>query len=120
MSKVVLERPQSLWRWLILVLGCAMMVGLYYATDIPAALYTQIKDHMDNPDDYAINFSLLYTLYSSPNLIIPFFGGFLVDRYLNNTILCLLIALTLFLDLDIVIAYLSLLAFLQPDKSFLL
>jgi hypothetical protein len=57
-----------------------MMVGLYLATDFPAATYTQIKDHMGNPSDYAIKFSLLYTLYSVPNLIIPFIGGYMVDR----------------------------------------
>ena len=74
------EKSQSSWRWIILILGCLMMVGSYYCFDIPAALKTQIDDYMGDPDDYEIRFGLLYTLYASPNVILPFFGGYLVDR----------------------------------------
>lgn len=74
------NQPQSMWRWVILVLGCLMMVGSYYCFDIPAALKTQIDDYMGDPDDYEVQFSLLYTLYAAPNVILPFFGGYLVDR----------------------------------------
>lgn len=76
----ITEKSQSTWRWLILVLGCLMMIGSYYCFDIPAALKTQIDDYMGDPDDYEIQFGLLYTLYSAPNVILPFFGGYLVDR----------------------------------------
>lgn len=67
-SNIILEKNQSVWRWAILVLGCLMMVGSYYCFDIPAALKTQIDDYMGDPSDYEIQFGLLYTLYSAPNV----------------------------------------------------
>lgn len=79
-EKIILDKSESIWRWAILVLGCLMMVGSYYCFDIPAALKTQIDDYMGDPSDYEISFGLFYTLYSAPNVILPFFGGYLVDR----------------------------------------
>lgn len=93
----ITEKPQSSIRWLILVLTCLMMTGniiiflkryycfysfskfpcfaaSYYTYDIPAALKTQIGDYMGNPSNYETLFSLLYTLYSIPNIVIPLFG----------------------------------------------
>lgn len=66
--KPVTEKCQSPWRWVILVLGCLMMVGSYYCFDIPAALKTQLDDYMGDPSDYEIKFGLLYTLYAAPNV----------------------------------------------------
>lgn len=79
----LVEKSRSKLRWIILLLGCLMMVGSYYCFDIPAALKTQIDDYMGDPSDYELDFSLLYTLYAAPNVILPFFGGYLVDRYLS-------------------------------------
>jgi hypothetical protein len=67
--KIITEKSQSGWRWVILILGCLMMIGSYYCFDIPAALKTQIDDYMGDPSDYEINFGLLYTLYAAPNVI---------------------------------------------------
>ena len=30
---------------------------------------------------FQTNFNLLYTVYSIPNIVLPFFGGYLVDRF---------------------------------------
>lgn len=87
------EKCRSPVRWIILVLGCLMMVGSYYSFDIPSALKTQIDDYTGNKSDYEVNFSLMYTLYSAPNVILPFFGGYLVDRF--GVSFCLLIFSTL-------------------------
>ena len=78
-SITALEKSSSPLRWPVLVLACLMLVGSYYAFDIPAALKTQIDSYFNDPDYYESYFSLLYTLYSIPNVIIPFFGGYLVD-----------------------------------------
>jgi len=77
----IVDKSQSKLRWVILTLGCLMMVGSYYCFDIPAALKTQIDDYMGDEDDYELKFGLLYTLYAAPNVILPFFGGYLVDRF---------------------------------------
>ena len=57
------------------------MIGNYYCYDNPAALKSQIDDQMGNPSDYETLYSLLYTVYSIPNVILPFFGGYFVDKF---------------------------------------
>jgi MFS family permease len=76
-------------RWLILLFTCIMMIGNYYSYDIPAALNTQLDEYFGKTEDFEIYFSLLYTLYSIPNIILPFFGGYFVDRL--GVRLCLLV-----------------------------
>lgn len=66
-----------------------MMIGNYYCYDNPAALKTQIQAQMGDPADYETMYSLLYTVYSLPNIILPFFGGYFVD--LMGVRLCLLV-----------------------------
>eukprot|EP00644_Phytophthora_capsici_P010624 jgi/Phyca11/528532/estExt2_fgenesh1_pm.C_PHYCAscaffold_300148 len=70
-------------RWLVLFLSCVLMIGNYYCFDNPAALKSQLQQHFSNipKDRYEFLFNLLYTLYSIPNILLPFFGGVLVDRF---------------------------------------
>ncbi len=77
---IVKKKSESPWRWAILFLTCTMMIGNYYCYDIPAALNSQMDDYMGKPSDFATLFSLLYTVYSIPNIILPFFGGYFIDR----------------------------------------
>jgi len=81
MAELVKAKPESLTRWVILVLTCVMMIGNYYCYDIPAALNTQMDDYFGKPSDFETMFSLLYTVYSVPNIILPFFGGFFTDKF---------------------------------------
>ena len=78
--EIVKKKSESPWRWAILLFTCIMMIGNYYCYDIPAALNSQMDDYMGKPDDFETLFSLLYTVYSVPNVILPFFGGYFVDR----------------------------------------
>ena len=66
-----------------------MMIGNYYCYDNPAALKSQIDSQMGNPSDYETLYSLLYTVYSIPNVILPFFGGYFIDKL--GVRLCLLV-----------------------------
>ncbi|CAI5744989.1 unnamed protein product [Peronospora destructor] len=70
-------------RWLVLFLSCMLMIGNYYCFDNPAALKSQIQQHFNTlpKDQYEVLFNLLYTLYSIPNIFLPFFGGVLVDKF---------------------------------------
>jgi len=79
--EVVKAKPESMTRWLILVLACTMMIGNYYCYDIPAALHSQMDDYFGKPSDFETYFSLLYTVYSVPNVVLPFFGGFFTDKF---------------------------------------
>ncbi|XP_055327665.1 major facilitator superfamily domain-containing protein 1-like [Paramacrobiotus metropolitanus] len=68
------------YRFAVLVLVCLTSLGSYFCYDNPAALQTEIiKDMKINTSQ----FQLLYSLYSWPNVIVCFFGGFLVDRILG-------------------------------------
>lgn len=85
-------------RWLILFLSCMAMTGTYYSFDIPAALHQQLKDYMvDNSSTtpFSVYFNLLYSVYSIPNIILPFFGGKIVDSLGAHTSTLLFAALTL-------------------------
>jgi MFS family permease len=73
------NKATSSLRWLILFLNCIMMIGNYYCYDIPAALHLQMDDFMGRPHQFEVLFSLLYTVYSVPNIVLPFFGGYIVD-----------------------------------------
>ena len=73
------KKPQSTLRWAILFFSCIMMIANYYCYDNPAALQSRIETYM-GPDNFAVNFSLLYSLYSLPNILLPFFGGFFIDK----------------------------------------
>jgi MFS family permease len=79
-EKTYIPKPQRPVRWLILLLACVMMIGNYYSYDTPAALYTQLKQMMGGGPGFDQNFNLLYTVYSIPNMVLPFFGGFFVDK----------------------------------------
>jgi len=57
------------------------MIGSYYTYDEPASMKNQIDDYMGDPADYETMYSLFYSVYSFPNIILPFFGGYLVDRF---------------------------------------
>ena len=70
-------KSDSKIRWLILMLSCSAMIGNYYCFDNPAALKTQLSAYV-NIDE--TQFNLLYTVYSIPNIFLPFFGGYLCDR----------------------------------------
>lgn len=64
-------------RFLLLGLMCFLSFGNYYVFDNPASLQKTILNVM-NVD--VTQYSLLYSLYSWPNVILSIFGGYLIDR----------------------------------------
>eukprot|EP00551_Chaetoceros_affinis_P008642 CAMPEP_0203682220 /NCGR_PEP_ID=MMETSP0090-20130426/45111_1 /ASSEMBLY_ACC=CAM_ASM_001088 /TAXON_ID=426623 /ORGANISM="Chaetoceros affinis, Strain CCMP159" /LENGTH=579 /DNA_ID=CAMNT_0050551047 /DNA_START=56 /DNA_END=1795 /DNA_ORIENTATION=+ len=75
------------------------MTGVYYSFDIPAALHQQLKDYMaknsSDDDNYAVKFNLLYSVYSIPNIILPFIGGTIVDKLTAHHSAMIFVSLTL-------------------------
>ena len=86
---LIKSKAESPTRWMILFLASVMMIGNYYCYDIPAALHNQMDDYMGQPSDFETYFSLLYTVYSIPNIILPFFGGYFTDRFGSRS--CLIV-----------------------------
>ena len=68
-------------RFFVLVLSSWLMIGSYYCYDNPSALQDQIKRQFNDPSDFNLYFNLLYTVYSIPNTVLPFFGGYFVDWF---------------------------------------
>ena len=72
-------------RWVILTLCCVVLFGSYYCYDNPAALHDQLHDQLVpsaiTSTAFEYYFSLFYTAYSVPNVVLPFFGGLLADRW---------------------------------------
>lgn len=64
-------------RLIVLALMCFLGFGSYFCYDNPAALQTQVQRDMKLN---TAEFMALYSWYSWPNVILCFFGGFLLDR----------------------------------------
>lgn len=61
----------------VLVIMCFLSFGSYFCYDNPAALQDSMLKDLDLTEG---KFMLFYSLYSWPNVILCFFGGFLIDR----------------------------------------
>lgn len=58
-----------------------MTFGSYWCFDIPGSIQTQLTDWFGGPNVYSkADNANLYSVYSYPNVILAFFGGFLIDR----------------------------------------
>jgi MFS family permease len=80
-------------RWLFLMLCCFFLLGGYFSYDNPGPLETQLEKELKLD---AAQFSLFYTVYSMPNMVLPIFGGIFLDKVglrigiiLFSCILCL-------------------------------
>ena len=73
----------AIYRWVILFVCCFVTVGNYFCFDIPSVLFMPLKDFFGdmNDVDFELNFNMLYIIYSLPNIILPLFGGFLIDQW---------------------------------------
>lgn len=68
---------KAVHRYFVLIFMCFIGFGSYYCYDNPGALQKQITNDMRVS---TFDYSNLYAWYSWPNVILCFFGGFLIDR----------------------------------------
>ncbi len=77
------------WRFIFLGMCCLVLIGSYYCYDNPAPVEKKIKaplkQRTERGFEYGMNMSdiqyqLLYSFYSFPNIVIPLFGGYFIDR----------------------------------------
>lgn len=76
-SDVKVRLRKVIWRWIALVLICLFTVGGYYCYDNPAELEGVIERTFDIE---VAEYSLLYSVYSLPNTVLPVFGGVILDK----------------------------------------
>lgn len=65
-------------RWVALILASLLVPGNDYCYDLPQALQTQIQETLGVGE---LKYNLLYSLYSFPNIILPFIGGLVLDYF---------------------------------------
>ncbi|KNE67836.1 hypothetical protein AMAG_12554 [Allomyces macrogynus ATCC 38327] len=80
--------PPSRMRWFVLSLTCTVLVGCWFAYDQVAALNIPLETylHLTTPAEYQYLIGSFYIVYSLPNIILPFVGGVLIDKYGPRTI----------------------------------
>lgn len=64
-------------RFAVMGLACVICFGSYFVYDIPSSLQLQLTE------DFAMSeleFNLLYSIYSLPNIFLPFFSGVFIDK----------------------------------------
>ncbi|CAD8063152.1 unnamed protein product [Paramecium sonneborni] len=64
-------------RWIFLALTCLFQVGCCICIDFPSVLASQIQSTF-NVGQKDINY--LFSIYSMPNIVLPFFGGIIIDK----------------------------------------
>lgn len=60
----------------MLFMACCFLLGSYYCYDIPGVIEKPLEESF-NIDSKT--WSLLYTVYSIPNMVLPVFGGVFLD-----------------------------------------
>eukprot|EP00929_Paragymnodinium_shiwhaense_P042764 TRINITY_DN22078_c0_g2_i1.p1 TRINITY_DN22078_c0_g2~~TRINITY_DN22078_c0_g2_i1.p1 ORF type:complete len:466 (+),score=71.28 TRINITY_DN22078_c0_g2_i1:102-1499(+) len=76
-SSFALPARATALRFLVLVFAPGFMFGNYYFFDQTSATQLPIEDHTGMS---AVTFSVLTSVYSWPNVILPLFGGMLIDK----------------------------------------
>uniref|UniRef100_A0A671U0Z6 Lysosomal dipeptide transporter MFSD1 n=1 Tax=Sparus aurata TaxID=8175 RepID=A0A671U0Z6_SPAAU len=73
----ICDPSHLLHRVVVLLFMCFLGFGSYFCYDNPAALQTEFIQDLDLN---TAKFMQLYAWYSWPNVVLCFFGGFLIDR----------------------------------------
>ncbi|KAG0711750.1 Major facilitator superfamily domain-containing protein 1 [Chionoecetes opilio] len=71
------DPTKGLFRFVALFFMCLLGFGSYFCYDTPGSLQDHIKEDMNVN---TLQFASLYSLYSWPNVVLCFVGGFLIDR----------------------------------------
>jgi fucose permease len=85
------------YRWIVLFVICLFSIGSYFAYDSVGVVQKQIVQYFGITDG---QFGLLYSVYSFPNIILPFFGGFILDYVglpIGTMITCSLVTIGAFI-----------------------
>ncbi|RKP22152.1 MFS general substrate transporter, partial [Rozella allomycis CSF55] len=75
-------------RFVVLALSSLLLVGGYYSYDNPAYLNLLLQDWMKTDSkSHQYQIASFYTAYSIPNIVLPFFGGMMVDKWGNRKLI---------------------------------
>lgn len=72
--------PFDPYPYIVLLFIMFITFGSYWVFDAPGAIFTQLQQWFGK-DNYTRSMNLnLYSVYSYPNMILCFFGGYIIDR----------------------------------------
>eukprot|EP01087_Luapelamoeba_hula_P018051 TRINITY_DN575_c0_g1_i1.p1 TRINITY_DN575_c0_g1~~TRINITY_DN575_c0_g1_i1.p1 ORF type:complete len:479 (-),score=42.01 TRINITY_DN575_c0_g1_i1:55-1491(-) len=71
--------PFDVYPYIVLIFIMFITFGSYWVFDAPGAIFTQLKAWFGNGYNSSMNLNL-YSVYSYPNMILCFFGGYIIDR----------------------------------------
>ena len=82
-----LNANSPIFQFIMLVLICIIPIGSYYGMDSPSPLETQIKTSLNGSstnetfvaDLSHSDYTMLYEIYTIPNIILCFFAGYFID-----------------------------------------
>lgn len=85
LSRDIISVMAARSRWVILLLSCVIEFGHYYSLDTPASISNYLQVYMESVGgrstvDFEYMYSMLYSCYCGPNLIMPVVAGFAIDR----------------------------------------
>ncbi|MDP2436245.1 MAG: MFS transporter [archaeon] len=76
--------PFDIYPYFVLVCICMLTFGSYWVYDTPGAIQTQLTFWFGGPYFYSnAKNSLLYSVYGFPNMILAFFGGVIMDKWIG-------------------------------------
>jgi MFS family permease len=67
-----------------------MVLGGYYSYDCPSELETAIENKFNITEN---TYSLMYSVYSFPNIVLPIFGGAIMDKIGYEKVLIIVLSL---------------------------
>jgi MFS family permease len=103
------------YRIVILVCSCLLTYGSYFIYDNPGALTNEFKEHLCH--NSTLSYLAMYSVYSWPNTVQPFIGGWLVDSYLGVGKASIVFSGLVMLG-GVVVALSAILAKAVPTKSY--
>jgi len=78
-SKGFIGNPRDTYlRWIVVLLASFLVFGNDYCYDLPQALEVPLQEKFNINE---VKYNLLYTVYSLPNIILPFVGGYILDYF---------------------------------------
>jgi len=88
---------RGFFRWTVLFIACLFSVSSYFSYDAVGVIQSDLMEefHLSSSQ-----FGLLYSVYSFPNMILPFVGGFVLDKVglpIGTTVTCFLVTLGSFI-----------------------
>lgn len=89
--------PSTRVQTLALIMASMLLLGVFFTVDIPAAVQNQLI-HVSSTQHFDINsleYSLFYSVYSIPNIIVPLVGGYMVDSIGVKTCIVLFCSISL-------------------------